>query len=361
MAIKEKVDPHDVSALVEAADKVAEQNKVPPGYIEIRLSTKGQYGAPEVFHCRNFSTEDLVHLAVSEDAEVAQRTVEFLNKIIYEDIDVGNFHEKEVIETLFIIYTTFYGHMLTDLVWQADDKDKEYLASQYGGTLSQEYQDRIKQLEDGRWKPRYDIDLHHVHTFKVPDNSPTQAIIKNERTGFSCVYSWPRYGDVLKVKEYAEIIYKEEDRKYEAVARNLQMYKEAQQKLMEGGSPNMKAVPIVSKDDEKRLRDYQEGKLNFMTTCLRAIQLKEIRGKNISDLPLSERIKYAQDPELDFSTFKKIQEKFNEELKIGIDENLTLFDPITEEMVTRKVSFRVVDFIQAIRDGESDGITVSFE
>lgn len=360
--ISEKEEPTIVEK-VEQAEQTLKQFECPPGYLEIRLSSKGKYGAPPVFHCRNFSTEDLVHLAVSDDSEIAQRTVEFLNGIIYEDIDVSNFHEKEVIETLFIIYRTFYGHILNDLPWQLDESDKEWLAAQYpDGVYDAKYKNQIEAYENGEWKPTFFLDLNNISFYDIdPDTVKTQAVIKNSITGFSCIYSWPRYGDVLKVKEYTDIIFKERDKQFASIQEVVRFRNQAEQKALSGGRVDLTHIPNIPKAEREKLRLYEEEKLNFMTTCLRAIQLKEIRGVDISNMTLDQRIKYAQDPELDFATFKAIQSKFSDELKIGVNDNLTLLNPVTEEMCTRRVSFRIDAIISAFRDAKPAGVTISLE
>jgi hypothetical protein len=351
------------SQIAEAAKQVDSSNAIPSGYLEIKLSSAGKYGAPEVFHVRNFSTEDLVHLAVSDDSELPQRTVEFLNNVIWENkdgVDVANWHEKEVIETLLIIFKTYYGKKLTNLTWDATDEDKEYLAHQFGGKDSQEYQNRLNALETGEWKPVFDLNLDDVKFYKLPDDYKTQANIKN-KFGFKCTYSWPRYGDVLKIKAYTDALYKEKDKRYERLQKIARFRQQAEQKVLSGSTVNLMSVPDITNSDREELRKYEEEKLNFMTVCMRAIQLTSIGDIDLKDAPLEERVKYAQDPGLDFATFKQIQTAFNENLKIGPIEDMNVLDPILNKIVNRKISFRVFDIISALRDATADGVTVDFE
>ena len=346
--------------VTEAAEEYSKAMEVPPGYLEIQLTSNGKYGAPAIFHVKNFSTEDLVHLAVSDDAELPERTIEFLNSIVYEDVDVSNWHEKEVVETLFIIYKTFYQDSLLNLVWNYTPEDKEFLRQKYGNG-SVEFNNRMEALETGTWAPVFDVDLNKVEFYPKVTDAKTRATIKKASTGFSCVYSWPRDGDVVKVKKYMDIIYSKTDKEYERLQKIAQFRKQAEQQALDGKPVMLDRIQDLTKEERDKLRKYEEEKLNFMTTCLRAIQLKEIRGTDVSELELKDRIKYAQDPELDFATWKVINKKFNEELEIGPKEEMTVYDPIIGQYVKAKVPFPVFALVQAIRDGELDGVDIDFD
>ena len=344
----------------EAENEVNATMQVPPGYLEIRLTSNGKYGAPEVFHVKNFSTEDLVHLAVSDDSELPERTIEFLNSIIYEDVDVASWHEKEVVETLFIIYKTFYQSSLLNLTWNYTPEDKEFLRNQYGNGTA-EFNNRIEALDNGTWAPVFDVDLNKVEFYPKIEQAKTRANIKKQSTGFSCIYSWPRYGDVVKIKKYMEIIYSKTDKDFERLQKIAQFRKQAEQQALDGKPVMLDRIQDLSKEERDKLRKYEEEKLNFMTTCLRAIQLKEIRGQDISNLELKDRIKFAQDPELDFATWKVINKKFNEELEIGLKEEMTVLDPITNRYTTANITFPVFTLVQTIRDGELNGVDIDFD
>ena len=353
------VDKQNIADKVKEIEETEGTTAVPPGYIEVRLSSKGKYGAPPVFHIRNFSVEDLVHLAVSNDEDLAQRTIEFLNGVIWEDIDVSDFHKKELIETLLILYTQYFnGQALTNLDWEATDEDKEYLIKKYGEVQGQ---NQIDSLDSGEWKPKYDIDLRQLQYYdEDPESFKTQARISG-RDGFTCVYSWPRYGDIVKVQKYANIIFKEQDKQFERLEGIIKRRQEAEAEFKKGRNIDLSRVGDATKEEKQKVKDYEEQKLNFMTICMRAIQLKEIRGIDISEMELSERIKYAQDPQLDFATYKAIQKAFNDEVKIGPKPTFKVLDPIKEEYVSRDVDFPIYDIISAIRDSDPVGVTIHFE
>lgn len=353
------VDKQNIADKIKELEQTEGASNVPPGYIEIRLSSKGKYGAPALFHIRNFSVEDLVHLAVANDEDLAQRTIEFLNGVIWEDIDVSDFHQNEVIETLLILYTQYFnGQALTNLDWEPSDEDKDFLIEKYGEVQGQ---NRIDSLESGEWKPKYDIDLRQLTYYNEdPETFKTVARITG-RDNFSCVYSWPRYGDIVKVQKYAKIVFKDRDKQFERLEAIIKRHNEAEADYKKGRAVDLSRVGDVTKEDKEKVKQYEEEKLNFMTVCMRAIQLQEIRGVNISEMDMSERIRYAQDPQLDFATYKAIQKAFNDEVKIGPKPSFKVLDPIKEEYVTRDVNFPIYDIISAIRDSDPVGVTIHFE
>ena len=158
-----------------------------------------------------------------------------------------------------------------------------------------------------------------------------------------------------------EIIYSKTDKDFERLQKIAQFRKQAEQQALDGKPVMLDRIQDLSKEERDKLRKYEEEKLNFMTTCLRAIQLKEIRGQDISNLELKDRIKFAQDPELDFATWKVINKKFNEELEIGLKEEMTVLDPITNRYTTANITFPVFTLVQTIRDGELNGVDIDFD
>jgi hypothetical protein len=63
-----------------------------------------------------------------------------LDSIIYEpNVKVEDFHEKEVMELILILYDAFYTDTLTDLDWEYTDEDWKWLKENMGED-SAEYQ-----------------------------------------------------------------------------------------------------------------------------------------------------------------------------------------------------------------------------
>ena len=165
MAFKEK-------EIKEAEQKAKELLDIPAGYTEIQLSTKGKLNcAPASFHVRNFTTEDLMDLSTTDQTEIPVQVIKVLQRIILEkDVDVKQFHENEVVETLFILFRDYFNSILVDIPWELTEEDKDFLAEQYGGKQSKEYLNRIASYEEGTWVPRWDVDLDSFLFYDIPDD-----------------------------------------------------------------------------------------------------------------------------------------------------------------------------------------------
>ena len=103
--------------------EVQNTQTVPPGYVAINLSTKGKLGAPKEFHIRNFKMKDIMALSLTEQGDLPERVVQVLNDMILEDVDVSNWHEKEVEETLVYVYMTFFEPTIKNVPFVVTDED----------------------------------------------------------------------------------------------------------------------------------------------------------------------------------------------------------------------------------------------
>ena len=69
-------------SLVRAEEKAKES--IPAGYAEIRLSTEGKLFAPEVFHVRDFKTEELLEISLISTEDLPKVLLKILKNMIYE-------------------------------------------------------------------------------------------------------------------------------------------------------------------------------------------------------------------------------------------------------------------------------------
>ena len=78
-----------LSSLGEAEKDVKAVSEVPAGYIEVKLSTRGKVGAPEVIHVRNFKVSDIIGLSMSTQMELPIRLTEILDDMILEPVSTS--------------------------------------------------------------------------------------------------------------------------------------------------------------------------------------------------------------------------------------------------------------------------------
>lgn len=350
----------DYSEQFAAADEDDESN-VPAGYITIELSTKGYLYAPKRFHVKNFTAEDLLDLSFVDDEQLPRRIIGMFDKLILEDnVTIADFHEAEVTEFLVQFFSSFYSPILKDQDYILDDKDWKFLADRHGGEESADYKKYKADIESKRWTPKFSIDLRTLKSYDIDENFKYTAKVK-KASGFTCKYSLPRYGDVVKLQNYVEKIFKEKDKQFEAVARMIKFRQEAEEKIMNGDTKiNINSIPTVPKAEVEKFNEYQKEKTVFIMIATRALHLEEYKGVDVRGLSLDEKFKLAQDPELDYPTFKAISDKFKD-IKVGLVKEVNILDPIMNQYRDYEYTFQLNDLFQAIRNADVDGTTVEFE
>ena len=337
---------------------------IPAGYITIELSSHGKLGAPAKFHIRNFLTEDLTTLALTDDDEMQVKIAEMLQDLILEpkeQCDILKFHEKEVVETLLILYKSFYASNLMNLDWELTDDDKKQLAAMEGGIGSAQYNAHIRAIENREEVKHFDINLNAVEFYELDDNFKSTAHCKKSN-GFSCVYSFPRYGDVILLKKFLENMpeWKDGDKQFASIKNNLKFKQQMEERWKKGENVPLERLPYFPDAEIKKFNDYQTRKAAFATKAIRALHLIELDGKDISNLPLEQRIELASNPQLDHTTFEKVSELYAN-MKVGPKEDLKAMDPYLNKVVTIKYSFRLLTIFQALQHSTDNGTTITFE
>lgn len=352
-------DKETVKGLQEAEQTKSMKESVPNGYIEVRLSTKGKLYAPEVFHIRNFKTEDLMGISLMDDDEVIIRVAKMLDDLILEkDVSVKDFHEKEVMETLFILYKTFYNPVMKNMDYTVTEKDKEWLANQNGGYESETYRQIERDLKSGKWKPKMEINLNNINLI-VPEDIKKTARVKRP-SGFTCVYSMPKYGDTLVLREYVQQHWANKDKQFESISKMLKFKYDSEERWRNGENINIQSIPNVPQSEIKKYNDYVIERNIFSIIALRALHLEEYKGQDVSDWSLDKKYALAQDPELDLPTFTKISDSFKN-VKFGIPDEIPIINPITGEGENYEYSFRMVTWLQAMGNNGDDETVIEFE
>ena len=94
--------------------------------------------------------------------------------------------------------------------------------------------------------------------------------------------------------------------------------------------------------------------------CYKALQLLEVNGKDISGLPLDQKFAYADDPELDHSTYQGVLDFFQSQ-KFGVDNEVTIQNPLTGGIGKYTYPFRVDVIVSAFYSSTSNTTTYEFE
>lgn len=338
------------NSLKEAEVSVTTTREIPPGYIEIRLSTKGKLGAPSVFHVRNFKVSDVVALAMTSEAELPARLADVLNNMIFEDEDVSKWHEKEIEELMVYIFKTFYKNTLDNIPFPLNDDDYEVL----GKTP-----ERLEDVKSGRWTPQTSINIEKdVEIYDIPNNFNSKIKITNKNTGFYCVFDFIHYGDQLIIKRWLDSYYAEEEAKFKKIKNQIQFNTSIVRQLKD----NPEAVEKIVKydvEEEKAYNEYLTERLKTLSEVARIVSIVDYNGQDISNLSVGDKYELLKDEaRIDYGLISKLNNK-QQKMKFGIMPEVNMKDPITGEVVKRPFSFRLSIILQAMQlsgfDNYDDG------
>jgi hypothetical protein len=351
----------DMLSRLDAEEETMRKEDVPEGYFKVELSTKGLLGAPSEFHMRNFDTTDLMNLALTDSSDIQEKVAKMLDSLILEEgVSVLDFHEKEVIETLVRLYQYFYSDMINEaeFPWNEDDLKalREILKDE------QEYIARVQDLKLRRWIPRTDIDLSKVDPFEIDEAKfKSKIILSSKDKSFSVGFTFPRYGDVLVLKNFIKKEFAEEDKRYASLLETLKFRRDAEDRIRRGEDIPLNRLPNIPQAEKDKLKAYEEKKTEFSVRAIKALHLYIYKGEDVSHLPLSQRMQMASDARIDYKMMKKVNEYYSE-MKIGLDDSqVKMFNPITGKSEKRRYSFRILDLLQTIKLYDSDDFDISFE
>lgn len=334
-------------------------NAVPGGYYTITLSEKGKLGcAPAEFHMKNFTTEGMIDLSMVQPEELPIKLADCLDDLIWEkDVSIKNFNEKEVIETLLKLYKICYSNKIEGLEYTPTEEDWDFVAEQNGGRETDEFKRAERNL---RSKPlKFNLDLNNVKFIELPDDfHPTIRVRK--ANGNTYKFGVPRYGDAIVVANYTKKKWEAQDRQYEPIGKIIKFREDSEKRWRNGEDINLRSLPDVPQKDKDAYYEYNRQKTKDMMRCYKALQLLEVNGKDISNLSLDEKFKYADDPELDHTTYQGVLDFFQNQ-KFGVDNEVTIQNPLTGRQGTYKYPFRVDVIVSAFYSSTSNTTTYEFE
>ena len=320
---------------------------VPPGYIEVALSTKGSVGAPAIAHLRNFTVGELLELSLTTDTDLPRRLISTLNKAIYEDTDVANWHEYEIEELLIYIYAEFYKSTLDSVEFPLLEEDYEFVKNGPDG------EQKCKDLRDHRWVPRTSITLlRDIDPYEIPDDYSPEITIKNKKTGFYVTFSYVKYGDRLLVKNWLDKVYRDEEKQFDALVETL--------KHNSSVADPAKRLPVDPAEKEA-YSDFVAKKLGTLTEVSRLISVVNYNGQDVSKMDVDEKYKLlSQDARIDYGMIAKLAARQDKQ-PFGLKPFIHMVNPLTDEPCVRRFSFRILSILQAMQLSGSDEYDDGFD
>ena len=336
-----------LSTLNQEVQRAKNLASVPPGYIEVALSTKGRVGAPAIVHVRNFTVGELLELSLTTDTDLPRRLIAALNKAIYEDTDVANWHESEIEELLIYIYAEFYKSTLDSVEFPLLEEDYEFVKNGPDG------EQRCKDLREHKWVPRTSITLlRDIDPYEVSDDYSPEITIKNKKTGFYVTFSYIKYGDRLLVKDWLDKVYRDEEKQFDALVETL--------KHNSSVADPAKRLPVDPAEKEA-YSDFVAKKLGTLTEVSRLVSVVNYNGQDVSKMNVDEKYKLlSQDARIDYGMIAKLAARQDKQ-PFGLKPFIHMINPLTNEPCVRRFSFRILSILQAMQLSGSDEYDDGFD
>ena len=330
-----------LKSMQEAKKSVSDAMTIPPGYLEIRLSTKGKMGAPELFHVRNFKVSDIMALSLTSDSDLPSKLVAILNEMIWEDVDVAQWHEKEVEELMVYIFKTFYRDNIDDVVFPLEESDYEY--------LKENDPEKLEAINTKKWVPKTTVSIgKDVELYDVRDDFNPVIKITNKSTGFYVTFDYIKYGDQLVIRKWLDSYFAEEEEKFKDFKAQIKMNSLIIKQLKSDPEVLNKLLPYNEKE-EAEYNEFMQKKLQTLAEVVRIVSIIDYNGQDVSQLPLDE--KYAlikDDARIDYGMIRKLNTR-QQKLQFGLKPEVSMRSPITREVVKRPFSFRLSTLLQAMQ------------
>ena len=338
-----------LNSLQNAIFNINQEINIPAGYLAVELSTKGKLGAPALFHIRNFKVSDIITLSLTADTDIPHRLIQILNDAIYEDVDVGEWHEKEVEELMFNVFSTFYKSVLTEIEFPIEEEDLEYIRDVD--------EDLYKSILNKEWTPRTNINLFSdVVTYELPEDFTPQIKISNKKTGFFVVFDYIKYKDQVTIKRWLEDFYKKETIKFKIVEDQIAYNEGIYEKAALDSSVLSKLI-FIDPELEREYKEFTAKKLQTALEIVRVASIINYNGEDVSNLSIDEKYKrFANDAQIDYGLIVKLEKRQKKQL-IGINPDVYMWNPIKNERCQRRFSFRIPSMLQAMQllgDSEYD-------
>lgn len=356
MLVKETTEQEKLKKVVEGLEVLEKSIKdIPTGYLRMELSTKGILGAPKVFHVRNFDTKEIVELSITATSELPLKLANILDRLILEDeVSINSFHENEVIELIVKLFAIFYDQTIElDFPW--NEEDIEFL-EKAGETA------KADNLKSKTWVPKTMVNLATLDFFPVDEKTLRKHVeLTSKKDGFKIKFSYPKFGDVIVVKKYLDSSFKESDKNLQGILKRLEVRK----KIFGDAERNHREVdtdmlPFIAKEDIEKYTEHETNKALFAVDLIRALHLESFEGKDLSEEPISGKIEYISDPRVTHNITQIVEREFKK-MKFGVNPEISIINPITNETTTRRFLFRIVDLLSAVKEFESDEYDIGYE
>jgi hypothetical protein len=324
LPIKEK------KILSEAAKAIEIKKEVPIGFVPVNFISEDKLG-PSVLHFRNYSMEELLELSMStEENRFSTLINKCLSKMNYEHYDCSLLHSEHIIQIMMTIYMNFWGTKLYSMPYYEDEENQTNIKYE-------------------------DIDLSLLKEIKLSDKFKEPFTIVDDITKKKIKFTLPKVNSVFLAEEYVNKKYKEEDEKFSSLKSTLNLIEQLKNT---GDSEQMKRADLIKVDYELK-KEYDLMQEEKMKDYLRVIQSQLIHSIDGQELKTIEEKIDAYKNRIDATAWTRYKTVVQDYGTFGIDPNYTF--TVDTNNLTRRFSFRYLDFIPSMEQKTDTGYSVQFD
>ena len=310
----------------DALTKASPVTLVPANYIEIKLSSIGKLSAPVKLHFRNYTMGEAFDLARMTAENQDEIIIGILNKMVYQDFDCKELHREEVKEIMLNIYSAFWGNTIENLNYYVNEELDDDLKSE-------------KKNISLASIPITNIEIKDLN----PDyREPFYLEEGDNKYGFIL----PRIENSIIAKNYVTELFAAEESRFSTIKYHLKH--------------NAQAPPdkqkIIDYIELQELTEYQRLKATEKLRVLQALMLHSVNGIVLETLDQ----KYEKAGTLDLRVWEEFNTVVENELKFGINKDVTFICSITKKEITRRFQFRELEFIPPVGKHRDTKYTLSF-
>ena len=305
-------------------------NSIPIGYIPVYFSSKDKFGPP-VLHFRNYTMEELLHISSMTNETVLDDLIhKVLNVMVYEDFDCSTLPAANITQILLSIYANFWGDTLYNMEFYIDENDPE------------------------KGTDKVDIKLNKLKGIEIDDKFKAPFTISDPITNYKVKLNITRINHIFFANKFIKELYKEKEESFEEIKNKLNLIetlKNSKDELQQKQAQNI----VISEKDKEEYEDFQTEKSKMYVRVLQSQLIHSINGVELKTI--EEKLE-AFRTKIDATVWKEYS-NIVKQYPFGIDPNYSF--KYNNKTITRRFSFRLLDFIPTMDQKSDRRYTVSFD
>ena len=147
--------------------------------------------------------------------------------------------------------------------------------------------------------------------------------------------------------------FRKEEAEFDKIKKSLEYNRGIMNQMSSNPESIDRLIPI-DRDEENRYRDYLMRRAQVITDVSQIISIVDFNGEDVSNLSVGQKYeRLANEACLDYGLMSSLNRRM-EKMRYGIKTEVSVKDPITSEVVTRPISFRIPSLLQAMQLSGND-------